>query len=304
MSLLPLPSQTLAWLKHAADAGQCEPLVLLHLIARADKRDQDVGVFVNSYSKTIAALCRRLEALERGAGLRHPVEDDATESDSVSDTAQRITDTATQIRREAVELATASALDHAVLIAFALGREPWSTWLRKGGCLESAHCELSDLMLAVLARWGHSTPPAPVPGEVAELVAYLRRHSSHPEARRAATLLQQQCAPPAPEPGPTFQDAIKLAEGCHDYSGGHSGAEGEAWHGALDTVVGVLKKAADGPWDSQTMAVFGVGVEAGAGELEVSERLRIVKAGIRARLRALRQGIDLPPAPQAGEVEA
>jgi hypothetical protein len=277
---------------------------LLHLIARADKRDQDVGVFVNSYSKTIAALCRRLEALERGAGLRHPVEDDATESDSVSDTAQRITDTATQIRREAVELATASALDHAVLIAFALGREPWSTWLRKGGCLESAHCELSDLMLAVLARWGHSTPPAPVPGEVAELVAYLRRHSSHPEARRAATLLQQQCAPPAPEPGPTFQDAIKLAEGCHDYSGGHSGAEGEAWHGALDTVVGVLKKAADGPWDSQTMAVFGVGVEAGAGELEVSERLRIVKAGIRARLRALRQGIDLPPAPQAGEVEA
>jgi len=67
MSLLPLPSQTLAWLKHAADAGQCEPLVLLHLIARADKRDQDVGVFVNSYSKTIAALCRRLDALERGA---------------------------------------------------------------------------------------------------------------------------------------------------------------------------------------------------------------------------------------------
>jgi hypothetical protein len=94
--------------------------------------------------------------------LRHPVEDaEAAGSDSVADTAQRITDTATQIRREAVELATASALDHAVLIAFALGREPWSTWLRKGGCLESAHCELSDLMLAVLARWGHSTPPAP-----------------------------------------------------------------------------------------------------------------------------------------------
>jgi hypothetical protein len=74
--------------------------------------------------------------------------------------------------------------------------------------------------------------------------------------------------PPAPEPGPTFQDAIRLAEGCHDYSGGHSGAEGEAWHGAIDTVVAALKKATDGPWDSQTRAVYGVGVEAQAGEVE------------------------------------
>jgi hypothetical protein len=69
-------------------------------------------------------------------------------------------------------------------------------------------------------------------------------------------------------PHPTFQDAIRLAEGCHDYSGGHSGAEGEAWHGAIDTVVAVLKKATDGPWDSQAMAVFGVGSEAQAGEVE------------------------------------
>jgi hypothetical protein len=76
--------------------------------------------------------------------------------------------------------------------------------------------------------------------------------------------------PPAPGPGPTFQDAIKLAEGCHDYSGGHSGAEGEAWHGAIDTVVDVLKRAAIGPWDSQTRAVYGVGSEAQAGEVAVS----------------------------------
>jgi hypothetical protein len=108
MSLLPLPSQTLAWLKHAADAGQCEPLVLLHLIARADKRDQDVGVFVNSYSKTIAALCRRLEALERGAGLRHPVEDaEAAHPDSVADTAQRITDYAAKAGMTAQDWARA-----------------------------------------------------------------------------------------------------------------------------------------------------------------------------------------------------
>ena len=48
------------------------------------------------------------------------------------------------------------------LIGLALGREPWATWLRQGGCLESAHCELADLMLAVLARWGRPAA-APVP---------------------------------------------------------------------------------------------------------------------------------------------
>jgi hypothetical protein len=70
-------------------------------------------------------------------------------------------------------------------------------------------------------------------------------------------------------PGPTYLDAIRLAQGCHDYSGGHSGTEGKAWHGAIDTVVDVLKRAAVGPWDSQTRAVYGVGVEAQAGEVAV-----------------------------------
>jgi hypothetical protein len=54
--------------------------------------------------------------------------------------------------------------DHASLIAFAYGREPWATWLKIGGCLESAHCELSDLMADVLARWGRPAPaPKPIP---------------------------------------------------------------------------------------------------------------------------------------------
>jgi hypothetical protein len=97
MTPLSLPSQTLAWLNHAADAGQRDAQVLLHLIARADKHDQDVAVFVDSYTHTIAALCRRLEALERGAGLRHPVEDaEATQPDTVAAIAQRITDYAVQ----------------------------------------------------------------------------------------------------------------------------------------------------------------------------------------------------------------
>jgi hypothetical protein len=53
--------------------------------------------------------------------------------------------------------------DHVNLMCFAFEREPWATWLRRGGCLESAHCELSDLMLAVLARWGRPViEPVPV----------------------------------------------------------------------------------------------------------------------------------------------
>lgn len=64
------------------------------------------------------------------------------------------------------------APDHLNLIGFAFGREPWATWLRQGGCLESAHCELSDLMLAVLARWGRPTA-LPAQGEVEELIAAL-----------------------------------------------------------------------------------------------------------------------------------
>ena len=80
--------------------------------------------------------------------------------------------------------------------------------------------------------------------------------------------------PPAPEPGEvqpphrTFLDAIRLAQGCHDYSGGHSGQQGEAFQDGVGTVVAVLKKAAVGPWDSQTMAVFAVGSapRAGGGE--------------------------------------
>lgn len=90
---------------------------------------------------------------------------------------------------------------------------------------------LRDMISASLARWGH--PHAAAPALV-----------------------------------PTYLDAIRLAQGCHDYSGGHSGAESEAWHGAIDTVVNVLKRAAIRPWDSQTMAVFGVGAEAQAGEME------------------------------------
>jgi hypothetical protein len=242
MSPLPLFSQTLAWLNHAANAGQRDAQALLHLIARADKHDQDVAKFVDSYSSTIAALCRRLEALELVAGLRHPVKDaETTESDSVSDIAQRI------------------------------------VWRWGGG---------QDW-----AKAFNAAPPAPEDlaadqAMAANLSALLVKEcglyspgsSTHDLLQRAAAMLvnhglpARSATPPDPTPKdaarPTFLDAIRLAEGCHDYSGGHSGAEGKAWHGAIDTVVDVLKRAAEGPWDSQTKAVFGVGAEPQAGEVK------------------------------------
>ena len=96
------------------------------------------------------------------------------------------------------------APDHLSLIGFAFGREPWATWLRQGGCLESAHCELSDLMLAVLARWGSPTA-LPAQGEVEELVEFLngvadwQQHQCHADKlRRIAAILKGSPALPAP----------------------------------------------------------------------------------------------------------
>ena len=112
MNLLPLSTQTLAWLKHAAGSGQSDAIAILHLLDRADKRDQDIAEFTDHYAKTIAAICRRLETLERGARLRYPVEDaEATESDSptatVSGLVERVANAmgpSTQAAMEAGEL--------------------------------------------------------------------------------------------------------------------------------------------------------------------------------------------------------
>jgi hypothetical protein len=242
----PLSPELLASLRKDAKDGWNIALALLHLIDCADKRDQDVAKFVDSYSKTIAALCRRLEALELVARLRHPVEDaEATESGSVADAAQRITDYAAKAGMTVQDWAKAfnaaqvddSPVANALLVA------------------ESA--------LKEVAQWLHAH---------ALDCHELGRNDWAEQLTRTATLLQQQEAELAllrQQPRPTFQDAIRLAQGCHDYSGGHTGPEGEAWHGAIDTVVGVLQRAAVGPWDSQTRAVFGVGVE--AGEVAVPE---------------------------------
>ena len=93
-----------------------------------------------------------------------------------------------------------------------------------------------------------------------ELIAYAR-----------AAIAAHEAARPTPSPVPSFLDAIRLANGCHDYSGGYGGAEGEAWHAAIDTVVTVLRRAATRPWDSQTAAVFALGADTPAPTAEELE---------------------------------
>jgi hypothetical protein len=420
MTPLPLSSQTLAWLNHAADAGQRDAQVLLHLIARADAQDQWFAKFTDSYSRTIAALCRRLEALERGANdltaAPDPVEpeievcetcdgegtiDERLGGISTSNPAatcpdcdgvgeprrfhrhppagpvpapeadpSHIDQLAAIIRRvDGNNSMGAAALAEAILERYPLAflvdppatqpaleppspsgyayryRSPFGgTCIRfNGGEEVNGGRPIEPVPYWFAPPSAPATPPAPKLGEVGELVEMLTQEAAILEAhcnkiangecrtlaclqrggyirgtespdssvatcpelekavakRRAATLLQQEEAELAAlqvAPGPTFQDAIHLAEGCHDYSGGHSGAEGEAWHGAISTIVDVLKRAAVGAWDSQTRAVYGVGAEAQAGELAVPEPVsECPHCGYEG---------EMVPAPLAGEVEA
>jgi hypothetical protein len=131
--------------------------------------------------------------------------------------------------------------DHASLIAFAYGREPWATWLKIGGCLESAHCELSDLMADVLARWGR--PAASAPSEAAWALAQLLDGVQRHDLQSMTGLSDRDCdriwaarsdnpttAPaPAPKPIPVSErpwerDGWRDTEGrcwfCNAYSMG------------------------------------------------------------------------------------
>jgi hypothetical protein len=101
-------------------------------------------------------------------------------------------------------------------------------------CLTAEASELLDFARAILARWGHpATPPAPEPGEVAELVDSLQCEAraeevlgncalvTSAELRRAATLLQQLSAP-TPAVVPVAVSERLPGEGDCD-------AEGRCW---------------------------------------------------------------------------
>lgn len=56
------------------------------------------------------------------------------------------------------------------------------------------------------------------------------------------------------------EEALTMARGCHDYNGGYGSAEGEAYHGGVDTVITVLTRwaqhrAEGAPLDWQLAAV-------------------------------------------------
>jgi len=104
MSPLSLPTQTLTWLTHAEQAGQRDAQVLLHLLNRADANDQDVAKFLDSYSKNSAALCRRLEVLERTAGLRHPTPPAPADDDLVADVLTKAETVLTRVGDEGFDM--------------------------------------------------------------------------------------------------------------------------------------------------------------------------------------------------------
>jgi hypothetical protein len=59
----------------------------------------------------------------------------------------------------------------------------------------------------------------------------------------------------------TFDDALRIARGCHDYNGGHRGSEAHSiYHHGIQTVINALEgAAASGLWDTQTRALWEMG---------------------------------------------
>ena len=63
--------------------------------------------------------------------------------------------------------------------------------------------------------------------------------------------------------GVEWSRVLALAKGCHDYSGGHHGDdERAAFHHGIDTVINVLKAAANGEDDMQIRTIEAIGREA------------------------------------------
>jgi hypothetical protein len=108
-----------------------------------------------------------------------------------------------------------------------------------------------------------------------------------------AAIAADRAARPAPALVPTFLDAIRLALGCHGYSGGYECEAAEVYHAGIATVVDILRRAATRPWDSQTAAVLAMGAACLDTPAPTPEE-------IEAQFRAwFQQEHGLPPSPTA-----
>ena len=67
-----------------------------------------------------------------------------------------------------LESVSAGELTHEQLLHIALDREPWATWMQSGGCLESAHLEMADLLRAAIAADRAHGGPRDLPPPVVE----------------------------------------------------------------------------------------------------------------------------------------
>lgn len=62
----------------------------------------------------------------------------------------------------------------------------------------------------------------------------------------------------------SFADAVRMARGCFDYSGGHRGQDLETYRHGIQTVLNVLEAAQKrGLEDTQVCAIYRVGHAAG-----------------------------------------
>lgn len=58
----------------------------------------------------------------------------------------------------------------------------------------------------------------------------------------------------------TFEDALKIAKGCHDYNGGHHGEkENEIFHHGVQTVINALESVFKNGIDTQSAVLHAIG---------------------------------------------
>lgn len=61
-------------------------------------------------------------------------------------------------------------------------------------------------------------------------------------------------------PGVTFDDALRIARGCHDFNGGHYDEAHDIYHHGIQTVINALERAAkDGLKDYSIRVLHGIG---------------------------------------------